>query len=49
MAKERPRFIAVNAVAIPVKLKFETKRGETVYIKALKIVSKTARIRSKKK
>ncbi len=40
MAKKIVRFVAVETVKKPVRVKFKTKSGETVYFKALKTLKK---------
>ena len=51
MATQNVRFEAPKIVRKPVTLKFKTKSGKTISIKALKIEQKrvSVRIRSKKK
>jgi hypothetical protein len=40
MANQNARFSAVKTVKKPATVKFKTKSGKTVFIKALKIVQK---------
>jgi hypothetical protein len=49
MAKAMVRFFAVKTVKKPVRVKFKTKSGETVYFKALKTVKKTEAVRFRAK
>jgi hypothetical protein len=51
MANQNVRFDAVKTVKKPMTLKFKTKSGKTVFIKALKIERKKATVhfRAKKK
>jgi hypothetical protein len=51
MSKETMRFEAVKTAQKPVRLKFKTKTGQTVYFKAVKTVKSpdVVRLRAKKK
>jgi hypothetical protein len=49
MANQNVRFDAVKTVKKPVTLKFKTKSGKTVFIKALKIERKRVPVRSRSK
>ncbi len=51
MARQNVHFVAVKTVKKPVRVKFQTKSGETVSFRALKTVAKkeVVRFRAKKK
>jgi len=47
MAKQNVSFVAFKTVKKPIRVKFKTKSGKTVFIRALKIVKKRRTIRSR--
>ena len=49
MARESVRFIAVETVKKPVRVKFKTKSGKTVSFKALKTLKKRQVVRFRPK
>jgi hypothetical protein len=49
MAKQSVKFAAFETVKRPIRLKFKTKSGKTVFIRALKIVKKKQAIPARAK
>jgi len=49
MPKQKVSFVAVETVKKPVRVKFKTRSGGAVYIKALRTVRKRKAIRSRTK
>jgi len=49
MANKNIRSAAYKTVAKPIRVKFKTKSGETVYIRALKTVQQKVNVRPRSK
>ena len=49
MASQNMRFVAVETIKKPTRLKFKTKSGQTVSFKAIKTIEKKKSVRARPK